>query len=70
MRNREGLANVMQQLQAQLEAQQKALADFQQKYKIKVMQPGEQEGGDAGDSTPAAAKPGSKDNKGGAGVLI
>jgi hypothetical protein len=68
-RNREGLGNVMKQLQAQLEAQQKALAAFQQKYKIRVGQPGE--GGSEEGSKPAGSKPGSssKDSKGSAGVL-
>jgi hypothetical protein len=67
-RNREGLGNVMKQLAAQLEAQQKALAAFQTKYKIRVGQPGE--GGEEG-SAQAASKPGSssKDGKAGAGVL-
>ena len=63
-RNREGLGNVIKQLQAQLEAQQKALAAFQQQYKIRVGQPGEA-GGSEG-LKPAAA---CKDGKGGAGVL-
>lgn len=67
MRNREGLESVMKQLQTQLEAQQKALAEFQQKYKIRIMQPGEQEAAEAQDRKPAAA---GKDSKGGAGVLV
>ncbi|WIA31332.1 hypothetical protein OEZ86_002233 [Tetradesmus obliquus] len=63
-RNREGLGNVMKQLQAQLEAQQKALAAFQQQYKIRVGQPGEAGSSEGG--KPAAA---SKDGQGAAGVL-
>lgn len=63
-RNREGLGNVMKQLQAQLEAQQKALAAFQQQYKIRVGQPGAAGSSEGG--KPAAA---SKDGQGAAGVL-
>eukprot|EP00878_Enallax_costatus_P006547 GHUV01006864.1.p1 GENE.GHUV01006864.1~~GHUV01006864.1.p1 ORF type:complete len:148 (+),score=44.73 GHUV01006864.1:465-908(+) len=70
MRNREGLGNVMKQLQTQLETQQKALAEFQQKYKIRVMQPGEQDSGDAGDRQTAAKPAAGEDSKGSAGVLI
>jgi hypothetical protein len=63
----------MKQLAAQLESQQKALAAFQAKYKIRVGQPGEggsEEGGPG--SKQAGSKPGSssgKDGKPGAGVL-
>jgi hypothetical protein len=71
-RNRENLGNVMKQLQAQLEAQQKALTAFQQQYKIRVGQPGEA-GGEAGGSgsKQAGGKPSSSSSssKGAAGVL-
>ncbi|KAF6255736.1 Prefoldin subunit-domain-containing protein [Scenedesmus sp. NREL 46B-D3] len=71
-RNREGLGNVVKQLQAQLEAQQKALAAFQQQYKIRVGQPGEGGSDDGGPGgKPAGSKPSSSGTagKGAAGVL-
>lgn len=70
MRNREGLGTVLKQLQTRLEAEQKALAEFQQRYKIRIMQPGEAEAEQA-DKKPAASKPAAgKEGKGTAGVLI
>lgn len=69
-RNREGLGAVIKQLQAQLDTQRKALAAFQQQYKIRIAQPGE----DSGDEDEAPKKQGksaaSKDGKAGAGVLV
>ena len=68
-RNREGLGQVMKQLQAQLEVQQKALAEHQTRYKIRV---GAGAGGDeepSGNRKPGGGKDGGSSSSG-AGVLI
>jgi len=61
-RNRDGIGQVMKQLQQQLDAQQKELAAFQEKYKIRLGQPGvdDDEGGQG-----AAAANGKKQGGGG-----
>eukprot|EP00775_Hariotina_reticulata_P000215 gene215-411_t len=55
MRNRDGIGQVMKQLQQQLDAQQKELAAFQEKYKIRIGQPGVDDEDDVGQGQGAAA---------------
>lgn len=54
----------MKQMQSDLQAQQKALAAFTAKYKIRAVAPGEEEAGEGGSK---GSKPGSKASSGAGG---
>lgn len=64
-RNSIGISQVMKQLQEQLDAQQKELAAFQEKYKIRIGQPGVDDQDDVGQGQGAAAASGKKQGGGG-----